>query len=224
MQAIQRTYGPLQAFQHVFSSQALGLSRSGGYLWLVLDQNSELAIVATYGSGTVLVQNRQQRGVEEAFASDQLSDEEDLEPTMTDLKADEVDDALSTTLDYSNPQRKSAAAADVNPLTSSSSRPTPESSIRPAGGVKIATRGVSQAGSASDGVHEGRTVSKQLLDRNRPAAWKQVFTPLMCLSVHERAYMPDYGVWGLEEYLKNYWKVLDWSRLEVAYTSYTSSR
>lgn len=38
-------------------------------------------------------------------------------------------------------------------------------------------------------------------------------TPLFCLSVHEHAWLHDYGVWGKEEYLKNFWNVLDWGRV-----------
>lgn len=41
--------------------------------------------------------------------------------------------------------------------------------------------------------------------------------PLLCLSVHERAWMTDYGVWGKEAYLHNFWDVVDWTRLEASF-------
>lgn len=42
-------------------------------------------------------------------------------------------------------------------------------------------------------------------------------TPLFCISVHEHAWMPDYGVWGKEEYLKRFWTVLDWGKVSNLY-------
>lgn len=42
--------------------------------------------------------------------------------------------------------------------------------------------------------------------------------PLMCLSVHERAWLRDFGVWGKEQYIQQWFKVLDWSRVDASYT------
>ena len=43
-------------------------------------------------------------------------------------------------------------------------------------------------------------------------------SPLMCLSVHEHAWMSaGLGVWGKEEYLKRFWSVVDWRKVSDVY-------
>jgi len=37
--------------------------------------------------------------------------------------------------------------------------------------------------------------------------------PIMCISVHEHAWLHDYGVWGKETYLKRFWAVCDWVKI-----------
>lgn len=35
--------------------------------------------------------------------------------------------------------------------------------------------------------------------------------------MHEHCWLPDYGVWGQEEYLARFWNVLDWSAVGGLY-------
>ncbi|KAK4049488.1 hypothetical protein OIO90_005439 [Microbotryomycetes sp. JL221] len=41
--------------------------------------------------------------------------------------------------------------------------------------------------------------------------------PLACISLHPHCYMQDYGVWGREEYVKNWWSAVDWRKVEQTY-------
>ncbi|KAK4046528.1 hypothetical protein OIV83_005980 [Microbotryomycetes sp. JL201] len=41
--------------------------------------------------------------------------------------------------------------------------------------------------------------------------------PLACVSVHPHCYLQDYGVWGREQYVKNWWSAVDWRKVEQAY-------
>ncbi|PWN41344.1 manganese and iron superoxide dismutase [Ceraceosorus guamensis] len=61
LDAITKEYDSLPAFKDAFSATADGMSGSG-YVWLVRDAYRNLGIVPTYGAGTVMVQNRIQRG------------------------------------------------------------------------------------------------------------------------------------------------------------------
>lgn len=45
--------------------------------------------------------------------------------------------------------------------------------------------------------------------------------PLFCVCVYEHAWMSaDYGVWGLEEYLKRFWTVLDWEKVSNSFMQF----
>lgn len=44
--------------------------------------------------------------------------------------------------------------------------------------------------------------------------------PLLCVSVHERDWLPDYGMWGKEEYLMRFWECVDWARVYRLWKSY----
>lgn len=49
----------------------------------------------------------------------------------------------------------------------------------------------------------------------------EVLHPLFCISVHEHAWMAaGYGVWGKEEWLKQFWSVLDWQKVSESYASF----
>ena len=45
--------------------------------------------------------------------------------------------------------------------------------------------------------------------------------PLLCVSVHERDWLPDYGMWGKEEYLMRFWECVDWDRVHSLQSSYS---
>ncbi|PLW06663.1 hypothetical protein PCANC_03129 [Puccinia coronata f. sp. avenae] len=47
--------------------------------------------------------------------------------------------------------------------------------------------------------------------------------PLMAIAVAERAYLPNHGVWGKESYLRNYWKCVNWAKVEQAFLHYGGS-
>lgn len=47
--------------------------------------------------------------------------------------------------------------------------------------------------------------------------------PLLCLSVHEHAWMSaGYGVWGKEEWIKEFWSVVDWEKVSKAYSHFSN--
>lgn len=44
--------------------------------------------------------------------------------------------------------------------------------------------------------------------------------PLLNLVVAERAYLTDYGVWGRDSYLRNFWKCVDWPKVEQSFSKF----
>lgn len=48
----------------------------------------------------------------------------------------------------------------------------------------------------------------------------QALHPLLALSVHPHCYLEDYGVWGREEYVRNWWSAVDWRKVEESFAGY----
>lgn len=38
--------------------------------------------------------------------------------------------------------------------------------------------------------------------------------PLLCLSIHEHAWLEEYGIWGKEAYVTNFWNAVDWPKVQ----------
>ncbi|ORY38925.1 hypothetical protein BCR35DRAFT_311509 [Leucosporidium creatinivorum] len=47
--------------------------------------------------------------------------------------------------------------------------------------------------------------------------------PLLCLSVHPHCYLEDYGVWGREEYVRQWWANVDWKKVEESFAGFTKN-
>lgn len=185
---IENHFQSLPAFKLAFSSAAYGMS-SSGYVWLVQDRNGLMGIVPTFGAGTVLVQNRQQRG-------DRRADW---------LKAS-VTDAQGQTTSSSTSQSLSAAAEST--LTSSSMSTPPFSQ-----GLGVQARTFSSSA----------RLNFDVTGEQQPGSRGEELFPLLCVSVHERDWLPDYGMWGREEYLMRFWECVDWARVYRLHEYYNVS-
>ena len=176
---IEEQFGSIQEFKSHFGATANALT-GGGYVWLVSDSNRRIGIVTTYGSGTILIRSRQQRGLWNTFSMI------DNEP--------------------SSQQSNKLNNNQQSPLSSPthSSKPTTPNTSNPLGTV--------------------REYSSLNFDSRNVAETGDVLTPLLCLSVFERCYLTDFGVWGREEYIKNFWKVVDWSKVEEAFDKLIARR
>ena len=71
---------------------------------------------------------------------------------------------------------------------------------------------------SSDLIGGGTNSNKQLGTAKLLRSAGDDLSPLMCLSVHEHAWMSaGLGVWGKEEYLKRFWSVVDWRKVSEVY-------
>ncbi|CAO1623273.1 unnamed protein product [Parajaminaea phylloscopi] len=161
---IEQQWGSVTSFKSAFSAAALGMS-SNGYLWLVVDDaTSKLAIVPTFGAGTIIVQSRIQKG-----------------PRGIERLA-------------SVEQRDSAGEAE------------------------------SEAGSASSAAYsptvpETPSIAHEISSfTRRTEEMGQRLSPLLCLSVYEHAWLPDWGIWGRETYLSRFWECVNWEAVAQRYT------
>lgn len=49
------------------------------------------------------------------------------------------------------------------------------------------------------------------------------YYPLLCLSLGAHTYAAEYGIWGREEYVKNWWSCVEWKRVEESWRDIVGS-
>lgn len=150
---LENHFGSVTEFKSAFSAAALGMS-SSGWVWLVVDGQGKAGIVPTYGAGTVLVQNRLQRGLPDIESS------------------------------------AATSSPDGTPASTSDS-----------------------LFAESSGALKSHGSAKSLKDNGDSYVTGTTLHPLLCLSVHEHAWLPDWGIWGKENYLARFWEVVDWKKV-----------
>ncbi|MBW0504408.1 hypothetical protein O181_044123 [Austropuccinia psidii MF-1] len=229
---LEETYGSITQFISYFSNAAMGMSTSG-YIWLVCDQDGSLGICATYGAGTILVQNREQRGDwPTAISSPRIG----LDRFGRPLKKQEPDN-----LDGSQPMRPIQPSHDLQGSTDSNSRMFSTSSTHSASDSRSDSDALKQtsarppvsfadslfidpaSGTSSSSLQSTKThsIQNRAITRKHTSSSEKFnhLHPLMNLLVAERAYLPDYGIWGKQLYLRNFWKCINWTKVEKAFES-----
>jgi Fe-Mn family superoxide dismutase len=212
--AIRDHEGSVVQLKSKFSATVMGMS-SSGYVWFVTDQSGVTAVIPTYGSGTLLARSRMQQTPVEGLVlgesikvkrgltkSTVLSNSNPSASTTSDLAATSPTSGLS----HSSPPLKPSSPSRAFYATPTSSTNYSVSSIPSSiysNPSAIGTQGYSE-GFRFDLTTLGETLY-----------------PLFCIGVHERAWLTaGYGVWGKEEWLKQFWTVLDWRKVSDAYTKW----
>lgn len=185
---IRTDFGELDQLKSTFSAVAMGMFGSG-WVWLVCDKAGSLAVVPTFGTGTLLISSRErvQRRVEPGLV---IGEEVATKPrpVIPGASASSPTSGASHTLPPSHPPQ---------------------------------TREFSLSAAARNGGMNYQAAS--ILDRGRPNSYMpsqpsdlahgEMLYPLLCLSVHEHAWVSaGYGVWGKEEYLRRFWSVVNWKQ------------
>jgi superoxide dismutase, Fe-Mn family len=111
----------------------------------------------------------------------------------------------STSFDASKVSSNSAASNDLSLLNNSRSSGAAGSNL----GSSPSSQIRSFSSSSRVGVAQPITTGEELF-------------PLLCVSVHERDWLPDYGMWGKEEYLMRFWECVNWDRVLALQNSYNS--
>ncbi|CAK5262673.1 unnamed protein product [Mycena citricolor] len=212
---IQNDHGSLDQLKSTFSAAAMGLSTSG-WIWFVSDQNGGTAVLPTLGPGTLLVRSRTYMAT-------------NIHPHIPELSSnpDEWDPSHEYTDKYLN---------QPPPLSSGMTAPPPthtgSASSGPASGLGSATplqrmfmhtsarrlSAFSAANAQPAGIHDADSVRSKPLTTTDAIHTGKTLYPLFCVSVHEHAWLSaGYGVWGKEEWLREFWSVLNWERVGEAY-------
>lgn len=180
----------------------MGMS-SSGYVWFVCDQRGHTAVIPTYGAGTLLVRSRRQMHPTPGLTLGEAM----KNPGIRDPTSPAA--ASTSGLFASSPA--SGLAHGSAPLHPSSPARALHSSA-PAGSLFSKPSSLYGASAPSN------FASNQHFDHTTLG---ETLFPLFCVSVHERAWMAaGYGVWGKEEWLKQFWTVLDWAKVSEAYAKF----
>ena len=145
--------------------------------------HSDVDIIPTFSSGTLLVHNRSQRGREEmaVFGTPETSE------TKVASLASEIPNTEETPV----------------PTPESSQIPTPPTPSFPTVGYK-----------------PSRLPQRQLARDSAPLP-----APLAVLNLFEHAYLGEkYGVWDRKQYAKDWWKQLDWNKVQRRASQLASPR
>lgn len=192
-QKIVSDFGSLGHLKSTMSAAALGMS-SSGWVWCVQDANGSIGVVPTFGPGTVLVRNRIHSS-----------------PFYSPVVGEQLD-----------PFKKPSASAKPTPSTTSpvSGTPTSRASNR--------TSDLSRTPQSRPVVTQAPAYyAGDVLSRSRIGEFSKagnILSPLFCISVNEHAWISSgYGVWGKEEYLKQFWSVLDWEKVSRTSEHWTRS-
>ncbi|KAG7445912.1 uncharacterized protein BT62DRAFT_142445 [Guyanagaster necrorhizus] len=237
---IKEQYGSIAQLKSTFSAATLGMF-SSGYVWLVTDSAGRMAIIPTFGAGTLLVRSRQYKApmddlkdldlrrdglvsgepfydeyvkeVDEEW--DRLKKEVELTEEGAEPSQEELEEMYKPT-----PSEQPEVFTPVSTFKPPYKKPWQpgergyHTSARTLAITDPSTRQSANSEGFSDRFDPGKDDVNNLGD---------VLYPLFCVSVHEHAWMSaGYGVWGKEEWMKEFWSVLDWAKISNTYASVAS--
>jgi Fe-Mn family superoxide dismutase len=196
--AIRQDFGSLEQLKSTVSAAAMGLS-SSGWIWVAVDGRATMGVIPTFGAGTLLVRSRGRV-----------------------LRSGDL------VLGENYPTPAQRATPPHQPIPSSTTpgpnapQPTATRSFHTSARVE------NIFGGKAVGLY-GRDVDGEAFDGDVPTAdFEKIGTnlyPLFCVSVHEHAWLTaGYGIWGKEEYLKRFWTVLDWKKVNDAFNLFAPRR
>ena len=226
--SIRQQFGSIEQFQSTFSAAATGIT-SSGWIWLVTDGNRRLAVLPTFGAGTLLIKSRRlmaPRGGPDDLGSvnvarGQISPQDGSAnasarsalPPFSDGPQNQVRSSptsgINSTAPPLNPQTPSRAMHSTQIRTNT---PTPTPTPPSIFGTEDAN--MTPMSDEPVNIHH-----KLFADMGK------TLYPLLCLSVHEHAWMSaGLGVWGKEEYLRRFWSVVDWEKVSASFDRVTRAQ
>jgi superoxide dismutase, Fe-Mn family len=210
----------LQDLKTYVTTAAIGMLSTSGFVWLVSDAIGRLGVIATYGAGKLLANERRQM-----FSPDSSTElggvyvpAENPTPTPTPTPASTQPTSPASGF-APPPLRAPGPPSSVCALstTAFAQGPGPRDGVsRPANVWSDPPSYAAHTGAGtgnSNGVTDGSSTTLVSLGQT-------LFT-LFCVSVHEHAWMAGgYGVWGMERYLERFWTCLDWEAVRDSYVVY----
>ncbi|KDN53079.1 manganese and iron superoxide dismutase [Tilletiaria anomala UBC 951] len=147
-------------------------------------------------------------GIVPTFGAGTVLVQDRLQMGSADFQAS-IEESVRRANSKNEASAESASQSIQHPQPSSPS--TPQSSFVPITGASSISLKLNKTDLRTDGAREKSKIGEQL-------------TPLLCVSVHEHSWLPDYGIWGKEPYLMNFWECVDWEKVGKAYDVYAGNK
>jgi Fe-Mn family superoxide dismutase len=191
-----------------------------------MDEVDNLAVMATYGSGTILVQGDHVRvkGVDQFVPDDEetSSSMEEATEAAGSVLGSEIE--RQPTREYENQasSRSTSTSQQTRSYHSSAIVSQPPADTREAYGLPARRdsepKRVGLASATSAFLRPmGSSSSASQFPRRKNGERFTSIHPLLCLSLHPHVYIPDYGINGKDAYIENFWRNVNWEQIERRY-------
>jgi len=210
MEAIRNNHGDFPQLKSTFSSAALGMF-TNGWVWLVTDTKGRLGVLPTFGPSTLLIRSRMNMGRQTSIFREESRIPEPPPPSSFGAGMSALGSVQNKLSLGANPTSPVSGASFQRPATDS----TP---LDP-----HARSYTNSASELTEMLHKSRVVPDKSLSSMPVAELLTVgdtLYPLLCLPTYEHAWMSaGFGVWGKEEWIKEFWSVVDWQKVSSLYAS-----
>ncbi|KAF5364080.1 hypothetical protein D9756_000576 [Leucocoprinus leucothites] len=204
---IRNAHGSIQQLRSAFSAAALG-TFINGWVWLVADQGGNTGIYTTYGAGTLLVRSRSNMEKHPQFPESELYD------TFPSTKHPSSGSPSRSPF-AQNPPPGTSPSSPLSGMSGDNSPTAPRGTQ-----ARYMSNDLGSIHEAAAGLHSGSLSTKKSTKTVGMLRAGEILYPLFCVPVYEHAWMSaGYGVWGKEQWLKEFWSVLNWERVSTAYSA-----
>ncbi|KAF9452016.1 hypothetical protein P691DRAFT_722769 [Macrolepiota fuliginosa MF-IS2] len=197
---IRTSHGSIQQLRSAFSAAALGMFING-WVWFVSDQAGNTGIVSTYGAGTLLIRSRSyMQKHPNILDSPDPSSRSEVTPLRSPFAQ--------------NPPPGTSPASPLSGISGNNSPPTGVNPLHP----RFFHDDLSSITTTAAGIHSTPSGPTRRSRTSTMLHAGEILYPLFCVPVYEHAWMSaGYGIWGKEQWLKEFWSVLDWQKVDAAY-------
>lgn len=180
---------------------------SSGWVWLASDGYGGLAVIPTFGAGTLLVRSRLAHNREQNTVVRQI------------IAGENSAQSLGAVMARGNVAPSLPSGPSVtSPMSGITSTPPPINPHTPARSFHSSpSLGYNFGVSDNNGdPEEGRKKVYNLVSRS--------LYPLFCISAYEHAWLSSgYGVWGKEKYIENFFSAVHWGKVSETYGKFNKS-
>ncbi|CAL1702066.1 unnamed protein product [Somion occarium] len=190
---IRTSFSSLEQLKSNVGATALGMF-SSGWIWLACDQSGHLAVIPTFGAGTLLVRSQHLQ-----LEHYRTVVGEDLTPPSQRQKSPEE-------LPESTPAPHHTPSPPPAPTSPASGTSHPLPPLHPHTPSRTFSTTISTSLDVTpNSIHYSRSAAPSSITGQKDKDPSKI----------------GYGVWGKEEYVKRFWSVVDWVAVSDAFVKFT---